>query len=137
MINKENSFPAFRTISIFLSIFDVHVNRSPAAGAVRSITYENGRFLAAMKSAAGDCNEANTIRLETEHGIMTVRQIAGLVARRIVCKTGVGGTLAKGEKFGMIRFGSRTELYLPAQAEICVKLKEKVRAGSSIVARVP
>ena len=124
-----------RRVAIFLSILDVHINRTPAAGTVRSITYQPGRFLAAMKSETSECNEAMTVHLDTAHGPMTVRQIAGLIARRIVCRTGVGDSLDRGEKFGMIKFGSRTELYLPPGTEICVEVKDKVRAGHTVMAR--
>ncbi|HNR32791.1 MAG TPA: phosphatidylserine decarboxylase [Candidatus Hydrogenedentes bacterium] len=125
-----------KRIAIFLSIFSVHVNRSPYDGMVRDMRYAPGKFRLAMKAAAGDDNEANTIFLDTEAGPMTVRQITGAVARRIVCSVTPGAPLAKGEKFGMIRFGSRTELFLPPEARICVKLREKVRAGLTVVARV-
>lgn len=124
-----------RRISIFLSIFNVHVNRAPCDGAIESITYRPGKFLNAMKSESSDANEANTVVMGTVHGPVTVRQISGLVARRIVCRRAVGDTLAKGERFGMIRFGSRTELYLPPGTPVCVKLRETVRGGASVVAR--
>ncbi len=124
-----------RRVSIFLSIFNVHINRAPFDGAVEDIAYRPGQFKNAMKAESSDCNEANTVRMATAHGPLTVRQVSGLVARRIICRRKVGDRLAKGEKFGMIRFGSRTELYLPAGTEVCVTLKEKVRAGASIVAR--
>ncbi len=123
-------------ISIFLSIFDVHVNRAPYACTVREITYAPGAFKAAWRPEAGALNESNTLRLDTDAGPMTVRQISGAVARRIVCPVGVGDHLERGEKFGMIRYGSRTELYLPPDAEVCVSLKAKIRAGATIVARV-
>ena len=124
-----------RRISIFLSLFNVHINRAPVAGTVRLITYQPGGFKAAMAAETTDCNEANTVHLDTEHGPVTVRQISGLVARCIVCRAGVGDRFEKGEKFGMIKFGSRTELYLPPETEVCVTLKDKVRAGASMVAR--
>jgi len=124
-----------KRISIFLSIFNVHVNRSPYEGTVESITYKPGQFLDARKSDTSELNEANTLRMTTAKGPMTVRQISGLVARRIICKVEVGETLAKGEKFGMIKFGSRTELYLPVDAQICVTLKDKVQGGATVVAR--
>jgi len=122
-------------LSIFLSILDAHVNRSPCDGAVQDIQYKPGKFKTAMKAESSECNEANTLRLKTPHGPLTVRQIAGIVARRIVCVTRVGETLAKGQKFGMIKFGSRTELYLPAGTQICVKIKDRVRAGTTVVAK--
>ncbi|MCC6796347.1 MAG: phosphatidylserine decarboxylase family protein [Candidatus Hydrogenedentes bacterium] len=126
-----------KRVSIFLSIFNVHINRSPFEGTVESITYKPGQFLDARKSDTSELNEANTIRMTTPKGPMTVRQISGLIARRIICKVEVGETLAKGEKFGMIKFGSRTELYLPVDAQICVTLKDKVQGGATIVARFP
>ncbi len=126
-----------KRISIFLSVFNVHINRSPFDGTVESITYNPGEFKNAMRADTTDVNESNTIRMKTDRGPMTVRQISGLIARRIVCKVEVGENLAKGEKFGMIKFGSRTELYLPTNAEICVKLKDKVQGGATIVARFP
>ncbi|MDZ4861769.1 MAG: phosphatidylserine decarboxylase family protein [Candidatus Hydrogenedentes bacterium] len=124
-----------KRVSVFLSVFNVHINRSPFDGIVKSITYKPGKFLNAMGSNTSDLNEANTIRMQTDSGPMTVRQISGLIARRIICKAEVGEILAKGEKFGMIKFGSRTELYLPMDAEICVTLKEIVKGGESVVAR--
>lgn len=124
-------------VSIFLSVFNVHINRSPFDGTVESITYKRGEFMNAMRADTTDVNESNTIRMKTDRGPMTVRQISGLIARRIVCKVEVGENLAKGEKFGMIKFGSRTELYLPTNAEICVTLKDKVQGGATIIARFP
>lgn len=126
-----------KRISIFLSVFNVHVNRSPYEGTVESITYKPGQFLDARGANTSELNEANTVRMTTPRGPMTVRQISGLIARRIICKVEVGETLAKGEKFGMIKFGSRTELYLPVDAQICVTLKDKVQGGATIVARFP
>ena len=124
-----------KRISIFLSLLDVHINRSPVAGVIRDVAYKPGEFKNAMRAETTDCNEANTVRMDTRFGPVTVRQIAGLVARRIVCVGEVGDELARGEKFGMIRFGSRTELYLPAGTAVCVKLKDKVYAGQTVVAR--
>ena len=122
-------------VSIFLNIFDVHVNRMPDDGKILSIDYRKGQYKNAMSAESSEVNEANAIWLETPHGPMTVRQIAGLIARRIVCAAEVGETLKKGEKFGMIRFGSRTELYLSPDAEVVVSEKDKVRGGSTVVAR--
>lgn len=126
-----------KRISIFLSVFNAHVNRAPFDAAVREITYKPGLFKVAMRADTSDLNESNTLRLDTAAGPMTVRQITGAVARRIVCPVAPGGALAKGEKFGMIRFGSRTELYLPPHAEIHVTINARVKAGTSIVARMP
>jgi len=124
-----------KRVAIFLSLFNVHVNRAPYNGVVRETRYTPGKFHLAMKPAAGDANEANAVYLDTPAGPMTVRQISGAVARRIVCPVTPGTPLRTGEKFGMIRFGSRTELYLPPETRICVKLRAEVRAGLTIVAR--
>lgn len=126
-----------KRISIFLSVFNVHINRSPFEGTVESIQYKPGEFRNAMRADTTDVNESNTVRMKTDRGAMTVRQISGLIARRIICKVEVGETLAKGEKFGMIKFGSRTELYLPVNVEICAKMKDKVAGGATILARFP
>ena len=124
-----------KRIAIFLSIFNVHVNRSPVNGTVYRIEYKPGKFKPAMKDEASELNEANTLYMDSDHGRVTVRQISGLVARRIVCIAEEGSNLEQGQKFGMIKFGSRTELYLPPDTQACVKLNDKVKAGTSIVAR--
>lgn len=138
-IEDVRSSPYYRGLSkritIFLSLLDVHVNRSPTDGQVADLKYQKGQFRHAMTPEAGECNESNTVWMESPHGPVTVRQIAGLVARRIVCKCRVGETLQKGERFGMIRFGSRTELYLPPHVHVCVQVEDKVYAGTTVVAR--
>jgi len=113
----------------------VHVNRVPDECTIAKIEYREGKYLNAMSPKSSEENEANALWLETPHGPMTVRQIAGLIARRIVCVAEVGETLKKGEKFGMIRFGSRTELYLSPDAEVIVKERDKVNGGSTVLAR--
>ena len=123
-------------ISIFLSVFNVHVNRAPQSGAIVKIRYKEGIYKNAMKAESSRVNESNAVWMETDSGPMTVRQISGAIARRIVCVPKEGDTLAKGEKFGMIKFGSRTELYLPPGTEITVQKGDRVRSGSSVVARV-
>ena len=128
---------ACRRLSIFLSVFNVHVNRAPFDGVVRDVEHKSGEFRMATRPETTDVNEATTIRLDTERGPMTVRQIAGVIARRIVCRTSVGERLVKGEKFGMIKFGSRTELYLPVDTPVCVKEKDTVRGGLTVVGRFP
>lgn len=125
-----------KRISIFLSVFSVHVNRAPFDSLTEKVLYRPGRYINAMSAESSQVNESNAIWLSASPGAMTVRQISGAVARRIVCLPEVGNTLTKGQKIGMIKFGSRTELYLPPSVEICVALKQKVRGGSSIVARV-
>lgn len=124
-----------RRLSIFLSVFNVHVNRSPIAGTVTAIEYRPGLFRNAMKAETTDCNEANGIKLDTAYGPITIRQISGAVARRIICRAKPGDSLGQGERFGMIKFGSRTELYLPPHTQICVKIGDKVAGGRTVVAR--
>lgn len=128
-------------LSIFLSVANVHINRSPCALVVRDVIYRKGRFGNAASPQSAERNEANMIvcQASDEHGGigLIVRQVAGLIARRIVCVSGPETRLGRGDKFGMIKFGSRTELFLPADAgvKIVVSVGEHVRAGSSIVAR--
>lgn len=125
-----------KRISIFLSIFNVHVNRAPQSGTIIKIRHKEGVYKNAMKAESSRVNESNAVWMQTDHGAMTVRQISGAVARRIICVPKEGDFLAKGEKFGMIKFGSRTELYLPPGAQIDVQKGDRVRSGSSVVAHV-
>lgn len=125
--------PALR-IGIFLSIFNVHINRAPCNVRVEKITYKKGKYLNAMNSQSGRINESNEldlVRTETPEDKLIVRQISGAIARRIVCATAEGRELSGGEQFGMIKFGSRTELYLPVSenAKCLVKIGDKVKAG--------
>lgn len=124
-------------ISIFLSVFNVHVNRSPVAGKVVQVKYHPGRFLAANFEKSSKENERNTLLLETAGGEVRVVQIAGIIARRIVCRVQSGDQLGRGERFGLIRFGSRTELYTPPGVEPLVGLGSRVRGGSTPLARWP
>lgn len=126
-----------KRVAIFLSVFNVHVNRAPADCTVNEVVYKPGKFVNAMRGDSSELNESNTFRLDGPQGPMTVRQISGAVARRIVSLPSPGDRLAKGERIGMIKFGSRTELYLPPDAQVCVKMKDKVKGGSTIVARRP
>jgi phosphatidylserine decarboxylase len=119
-------------VAIFLSPLDVHVNRAPIAGVVADIAYTPGRFVAAYDPAA-EANERCTVRLQGEHARVTVVQIAGVVARRIVCRVGSGDKLSAGERFGMIRFGSRTDCYMPRTTEITVRVDESVRGGQTVI----
>jgi len=124
-----------RRVSIFLSIFDVHVNRAPAAGRIASLDYRHGRFYAAMRGRASAENEQNVIRMTTEHGDVVFKQIAGWVARRIIFWKAVGDVVARGERVGMIRFGSRVDVWLPDRVEFEVKPGQHVAGGSSVLAR--
>ena len=133
--------PAVR-IGVFLSLFDVHVNRSPCAARVVRCDYQPGEFLDARHPECGQRNEAMTILFEPTQpgarGPIIGRQIAGLVARRIICRVGPGDRLERGERFGMIKFGSRTEVIMPdgPEVKVAVQLGDKVRGGSTILVRV-
>ena len=124
-------------IAIFLSLFNVHVNRSPVAGQVRSVTYRSGSFRPAYEGVASKVNERNDLDLDGPGGRFGVSQIAGIVARRIRCFKKPGDPVARGERIGYIAFGSRTELTLPPGARILVSVGQKVRGGESVVARMP
>lgn len=126
-----------KKISIFLSLFDVHVNRTPIAGVVRAIEHRPGKFLAAMRAEASRLNEQNIFTVTGEETSVVFAQIAGVLARRIVCWKRPGDVLARGEKVGMIRFGSRVDVYLDPRCEVRVKRGEHVRGGSSVLARLP
>ena len=123
-----------RRISIFLSLWDVHINRAPYGGVVRSVVYTPGEFLAAYRQEASLVNEANTVTIADHSREFIVKQIAGVLARRIVCRVRPGYTLEKGQRYGLIRFGSRTDLLLPATAEIAVQVGDVVRGGETILA---
>jgi phosphatidylserine decarboxylase len=119
-------------VAIFLSPLDVHVNRAPIGGVVSDVLYTAGAFKAAYDPTA-EANERCAVRLQGEHARVTVVQIAGIVARRIVCRVGPGDKLAAGERFGMIRFGSRTDCYMPRGTEVTVRVGEHVRGGQSVI----
>ena len=123
-----------RRISIFLSLWDVHINRAPYGGVVQSVVYTPGKFLAAYRQEASWVNEANTITIADHGREFMVKQIAGILARRIVCRVRPGDTLEKGQRYGLIRFGSRTDLLLPATAEIAVQVGDVVRGGETVLA---
>ncbi|HYA12284.1 MAG TPA: phosphatidylserine decarboxylase family protein [Thermodesulfovibrionales bacterium] len=122
-----------KEISIFMSLFNVHVNRAPCDGKVSLIKHSPGKFLVAHKDAASMENENTVILLEGKDGKILVRQVAGYLARRIVCRVKVDDVLRRGERYGMIKFGSRLDVYLPKDAEIKIKLGDKVRAGETII----
>jgi phosphatidylserine decarboxylase len=139
---KKNDYfggPAIK-IGIFLSIFNVHINRSPCNVKVSKIIYRHGKYKNALNPESGRVNESNEVqlvRIANPSDKLIVKQISGAIARRIVCKTGPGKELAAGEKFGMIKFGSRTELYVPAHDKLncLVKKGDKVRAGLTALIR--
>ena len=124
-------------ISIFLAVWNVHVNRSPAAGKITKMEYRPGKFLAAMRERASFENEQNVFVLKTDAGEMVFKQIAGLIARRVVSWKKTGEMVERGERIGLVRFGSRVDVWVPKDAEIIVKVGENVKGGSSILARWP
>jgi phosphatidylserine decarboxylase len=124
-----------RRVAIFMDVFDVHVNRAPTAGTVRVAQHRDGGFKAAFRKEACTLNEQMALVLEEGSRRLLVVQIAGFLARRIVSYVQPGQHLEKGERLGMICFGSRVDLYLPEQAQLMVKVGDRVKAGSSIVAR--
>jgi phosphatidylserine decarboxylase len=121
-------------ISIFLNVFDVHVNRSPVSGVIRSVQYHKGKFLNAMNAASAELNEQNVVTVEGEGQVVVFKQIAGLLARRIVFDKKVGDRVERGERVGLIKFGSRVDVLLDASATLEVKVGDRVRGGSSVLA---
>ncbi len=129
--------PALR-VSIFMNVFNVHSNRSPVDGTVKKVWYHAGSFLNAALDKASLENERNAIWLQTESGSdITCVQVAGLIARRILCHVEPGAHLARGDRYGFIRFGSRVDVYLDPAAQVCVALGDKVKASSTLLARLP
>ncbi|MEN8140550.1 MAG: phosphatidylserine decarboxylase family protein [Thermodesulfobacteriota bacterium] len=121
-------------VSIFMNVFNVHVNRMPFPGTVKSITYKAGRFYAADKDRAALENECCTVTMVTKNDLTyAVSQVAGLVARRIVCWAERGDEFGKGQRFGLIRFGSRVDLYLPLQTHLEIQVGQKTRAGETVL----
>src|SRR2546425_9492743 len=128
--------PAIR-VALFLSPLDVHVNRAPIAGLVTATSYTPGRFVAAYRGAAGQVNERCAVHLQGESARVTVVQIAGVVARRIVCRGGAGHKLEAGQRFGMIRFGSRTDCLMPRATDVRVQIGDHVTAGVTVLGVLP
>jgi phosphatidylserine decarboxylase len=134
---EENAGRPGKRVSIFLALWNVHVNRSPAAGTITKLEYRPGKFLAAMRERASVENEQNVFTLSTEAGEIVFKQIAGLLARRVVSWKKPGEKVARGERIGLVRFGSRVDLWVPKEAEILVRTGESVKGGSSVLARWP
>jgi phosphatidylserine decarboxylase len=124
-------------ISIFLSVFDVHVNRSPIAGTITVARYQKGKYLNAMNPVSAVENEQNIVTVQGDGFEVTFKQIAGLLARRIVFVPVLGSTIGRGERVGLIKFGSRVDVILPAEAELRVKPGVRVKGGASILAAMP
>ena len=126
-----------KTISIFLNIFSVHVNRSPVSGHLEKLEYKRGKFKVAFDEEASRVNEQNILTISGQGMRIVVRQIAGLIARRVVCWKKPGCDLARGELFGLIRFGSRVDITLPAETRVVVKVGDHVKGGSSVLGEHP
>ena len=124
-------------ISIFLSVFDVHINRAPIAGTITDVVYNKGEFLPAFDDKASLRNEQNRAFIDGPEGRVGFTQIAGLIARRIVFRKKAGDVVARGEQVGLIRFGSRTDVFLPKGATLNVKVGDRVSGGSSVIAHLP
>jgi len=129
----SNGIPLLR-ISIFLNVFDVHVNRSPISGIIRDACYQKGKFVNAMNAASAEQNEQNVVTVEGDGQTVVFKQIAGLLARRIVFNKKIGDRVERGERVGLIKFGSRVDVLLDASAGIEVKIGDRVKGGSSVLA---
>jgi phosphatidylserine decarboxylase len=127
----------FTRISIFLSVFDVHVNRSPIAGTIREVRYQRGKFLNAMNEASAEQNEQNVVTVEGDGQVVIFKQIAGLLARRIMFHPKVGDHVERGQRVGLIKFGSRVDVLVDASASMQVKVGDRVRGGASVLATLP
>ena len=123
-------------VSIFLSVFDVHVNRAPIAGEIADVAYTRGRFVIATREDASLVNEQNSLTIRGARMTVVCKQIAGVLARRIVCWKRVGDRVALGERFGLIKFSSRTDLILPPGVEVAARVGDRVRGGISVIGRL-
>jgi len=130
---KEGEQAGGQGISIFLNIFDVHVNRSPIHGELESLEYKRGKFKVAFDDEASRVNEQNVLTIRGQNMQVVVKQIAGLIARRVICWKQPGNSIKRGELIGLIRFGSRVDVLLPRQVKVRVKVGDRVRGGSSIL----
>jgi phosphatidylserine decarboxylase len=127
----------WQQISVFLSPLDVHVNRVPASGRVTSVTYRPGRYLAAYKSEAAGSNVCSEVWVEHGGQPIVFRQIVGVLARRVVCRLTPGREVSAGDRFGVMKFGSRMDVFLPLTAVLCVAVGDHVRGGETVIARLP
>jgi phosphatidylserine decarboxylase len=134
IVSIQSVSPALTRISIFLNIFDVHVNRSPIAGRITEVRYQPGQFLVASREEASAQNEQNTVVVQDQDTTVTFKQIAGLIARRIICYKKPGDVVTTGERIGLIRFGSRVDVFLGPEWNINVRTGERVKAGASVLA---
>ena len=134
---EKNAGLTGQRLSIFLAIWNVHVNRAPASGTITNLEYRPGKFFAAMRARASLENEQNVFTLSTDAGEIVFKQIAGFIARRVVSWKSQGEQVRRGDRIGLVRFGSRVDVWLPKGAEVLVKVGEKVKGGSSLIARWP
>ncbi len=125
-----------KLVSVFLSPLDVHINRSPISGTIKSITYVKGKKMPATSNDASLVNERNSLVIEGEGITVTCTQIAGILARRIVCWPKSGDNLERGQKFGLIKFGSRTDILMPGNVELAVKIGDRVKGGETIIGKL-
>ncbi len=124
-----------KRVTIFLAVWNVHVQRAPVTGTIAKVDYRPGKFLAAFRTRASVENEQNVIYMDTPLGSFVFKQIAGAIARRVICWKHAGEKVARGDRVGLIRFGSRVDVWLPAEAEIVVQRGQKVKGGESILAK--
>jgi len=135
IVDEEFESRMGHRISIFLSIWDVHVQRAPVAGRITKVDYRPGKFMGAFRSAASRDNEQNVIRIDTPKGPLVFKQIAGAVARRVICWKQEGDAVAIGERVGLIRFGSRVDIWLPMEAEVGVRRGQFTKGGETVIAK--
>jgi phosphatidylserine decarboxylase len=135
-VTRIGSSGAGTVVSIFLSPLDVHINRSPIPGKIVDVIYSPGKFLMATNEKASLVNEQNALTIQGEKITVVCKQIAGILARRVVCWKGKGDNLRLGERFGMIKFSSRTDVLLPANVTVTVKEGQRVRAGTTVIGRI-
>lgn len=136
VVTRIEETPESKLVSVFLSPLDVHINRSPIAGTIKEIRYTRGRKMPATSNDASLLNERNALVIEGENLTVTCTQIAGILARRIVCWPKTGDNLMRGQKFGLIKFSSRTDLLMPATVTLKVKVGDRVKGGETIIATV-
>jgi phosphatidylserine decarboxylase len=133
-LQHDPAQPSNTLVSIFLSVFDVHINRTPIAGTVVDVHYQPGKFLPAFRAGASNLNEQNIVTLQAVGTCVITKQIAGILARRIVCYVNVGDKLSTGQRIGLIRFGSRVDILIPPEFAVCARRGQRVRGGESVLA---
>jgi phosphatidylserine decarboxylase len=133
-LQNDPAQPSNTLVSIFLSVFDVHINRTPIAGTVVDVHYQPGKFLPAFRAGASNLNEQNIVTLQAVGTRVITKQIAGILARRIVCYVKVGDKLSTGQRIGLIRFGSRVDILIPPEFAVCARRGQRVRGGESVLA---